>query len=189
MSEVATHPHGHPTADVATSAPATEGSAATNGSPISFEVNEFEEGEYKGFKYTTPVHNITGRTTSLTVDEGTKTAIERYGEATLLALFDAQVLGRIRTKVKNGLRKGLKPAELAAEHQSMMQKHPDGILFSEQEALAWKPDVRELSPNQLFKKAKEYFNEAGKETDMAKKVELMQKGQQCLVEMGKVLAS
>lgn len=157
--------------------------------PLSFEINEFVDGEYKGFKYTTPVHNVTGRKVTMEVDEGIKTAIDRYGEGVVLNLFDSSVLGRIRTKVKNGLPKSLKPAELAAKHQELLQKYPGGVLFTEQEATTWKPDVRELSPNQLFKKAREAFSDAAKETDMAKKMELMAKGQQYLVEMGKVLAS
>lgn len=157
--------------------------------PVTFELNEFEEGDFKGFKYTTPVHNITGRSTTLTVDEATKAAIETYGESTVLALLDGQILGRIRTKVKNGLPKGLKPHELSVEQQKLLTLHPDGVLFDATAASAWRPDVRELSPNQLFKKAKEAFNDANKETDLTKKMALMQKGQQYLLEMSKALGA
>lgn len=180
----------HHTAEAAkTSEPATMQASDANGVAVSFETNEFEDGSWQGFKYTVPRHNITGRKITIEVDEGVKAAVERYGEAILLSMFDAQVLARIRTKVKNGLPKNLKPAEEAAKQQELLQKHPDAVLFSEEEAIAWRPDIRELSPNQLFKKAKEAFNEAGKESDPIKKMEFMAKGQQYLVEMGKALQS
>jgi hypothetical protein len=152
--------------------------------PLGFEVCEFEDGDYKGFKYNVPSHNITGRKSPLDVDEGMRTAIERYGEATVLSMFDAQVLSRIRTKVKNGLEKNLKPAELVAEHTKLLTKHPDGILFSEQDALNWKPEIRDLSPNQLFKKAKEAFNNASTEPDPIKRASLLAEGQKLLLQMG-----
>jgi len=34
------------------------------------------------------------------------------------------------------------------------------VLFSQADAERWKPEARELSPNQLFKKAKEAFAKA-----------------------------
>jgi len=162
---------------------------ATNVEALTFETNEFVDGDYKGFKYTVPVHNITGRKTTLTVDEGVAKAIERYGEATVLLLMDSQILGRIRTKVKNGLPKNQKPAELAAEHAKLLQKHPDGMLFSAEEATNWKPEMRELSPNQLYKKAKEAFQQAGTETDPNKRAELLVLGQKYLMDMGTALQS
>lgn len=144
----------------------TNVATATNNEPIKFETNEFEEGDFKGFKFISPEYGNVSK------------AVETYGEAVVLSLLNAQITARIRTKVKNGLPKNLKPQELAAKQQELLQKYPGGVLFSTEDAEKWRPDVRELSPNQLFKKAKEAFA-AG---DLAE-------GQRLLLEMGKALQS
>ncbi len=158
---------------------ATAQPPSTNGKPpVEYEVNEFEAGPIKGYKYTYPSFNdITA-------------AVETYGAEKVLSLLNTQIIGRIRTKVVNAHpTKDLKPAEIAKFQQDLLAKHPGGLLFTQDEATAWRPEVRELSPNQLFKRAKEMFAEASSETDPAKKMELMTKGQQFLVEMGKVMVS
>ena len=163
--------------------------AATAVEPMTFDVVEFEDGDYKGFKYNVPSYNVSGSVVSATIDAGTAKAIETYGEGAVLALLNSSILGRIRTKVKNALPKGLTGQALAAEQQKQLTLHPDGVLYSAEDATKWRPDMRELSPNQLFKKAKECFNNAAKESDITKKMALMQQGQALLVEMGKALAS
>lgn len=161
----------------------------TNGEAITLELQEFQEGDFKGFKYAVPSHNVVGRKVTMEVDEGVAKALERYGDTTLLRLFDDQVMSRLRTKVKNALPKGLNATELAAKRTEILAKHPDGILLTSEEALAWRPDRGELSPNQLFKRAKDAFTQAAQETDPAKKMELLAKGQQYLVDMGKAMVA
>jgi len=157
--------------------PTNEVAPATNGAPIEFEVNEFKEGDFKGFKFTVPVFN--------TLDA----AITTYGAEKVLSLLNTQVDARIRTKVKNGLPKELTGSALAAKTAELLQKHPGGVLFTQTDAEAWRPEVRELSPNQLFKKAKEAFAEANKEQNPEARAALLQKGQQFLIEAGKALAA
>lgn len=144
--------------------------------PINFEVNEFEDGDWKGFKFVSPEFT--------SIDA----AIQQYGADKVLSLFNAQVNSRIRTKVKNALPKNLKGSELAQKQAELLSKN-SGVLFTEAEANTWRPEVRELSPNQLFKQAKEAFAEMQKELDPAKKMELMQKGQALMLEAAKALAS
>lgn len=113
--------------------------------PVTFEVEEFRDGPFKGFKFTHPEYNSLGAT------------VDAFGEATILALINSGVLARIRTKVKNSLPKDLKPAEIASKQAELLTKYPTGVLFSEEDAGKWRPEVRELTPNQLFKRAKEQF--------------------------------
>jgi hypothetical protein len=151
----------------------------TNGQavPVEFEVNEFKEGDFKGFKFTVPVFN--------TLDA----VVGTYGQDKVLSLLNTQIDARIRTKVKNGLPKELTGTALAAKQAELMQKHVGGLLFTQDDAASWRPEVRELSPNQLFKKAKESFAEANKTQDPALKAELMVKGQNFLIEAGKAMAA
>jgi len=152
--------------------------ATTNGKPpVEYEVSEFEEGDFKGFKFTHPTFNTLAA------------VAEVYGEEKALSLINVQVQARIRTKVKNGLPKDIKPIDLPRTQQELLTKNPGGILFTQEAAASWRPEVRELSPNQLFKRAKEAFAEASTEADPEKKMALMAKGQQFLVEMGKVMVS
>jgi len=157
--------------------PTTTAPANGNVVPIEFEVNEFKEGDFKGFKFTVPVFN--------TLDA----AIETYGSEKVLSLLNTQVDARIRTKVKNGLPKELTGSALAAKTAELLQKHAGGILFTQADAEAWRPEVRELSPNQLFKKAKEAFAEANKEQNPEARAALLMKGQNLLIEAGKALAA
>ena len=97
----------------------------------------------------------------------------------------------VAKKVIEGIYEGVPTTELdnlAAETAaSLTTKHPDMVLFNESDATSWKPDIRELSPNQLYKKAKEAFSEAGKETDPQKKAVLLAQGQAFLIQMGTAL--
>lgn len=146
--------------------------------PVEFELNEFQDGDWKGFKFVAPAYN------------SLDAAIETYGADKVLSLLNTQIDSRIRTKVKNGLKiyGNLKGSELVAKQTELASKN-SGILFTQDEAAAWRPEVRELSPNQLFKKAKEAFVSAQKETDPLKKMAFMREGQNLLIEAGKLLAA
>lgn len=114
--------------------------------PLSFEVKEFSEGVFKGFKYTVPVFNELDA------------AVKAFGEDTILSLFNTQAAARIRTKVTNDLpdTKKLKESEVASVVASRLAA-TQGMLYTEVQAKDWKPEVRELTPKQLFKKAQELF--------------------------------
>jgi hypothetical protein len=133
-----------------TTAVATEEVNTPPTTPVVFETSEFVDGDWKGFKFVSPTFNGV---------DGINAAVEMYGADVVASLISNQTQARIRTKVKNGLPKGLKPDEMRKERDSRIQAHPDGVLFSQSQAAEWRPDVRELSPNQLFKKAKEAFAE------------------------------
>lgn len=122
--------------------------------PLTFEVEEFEEGDFKGFKFNSPQYNG---------NEGLTEAISTYGLNTVLSVFNAAITARIRTKVKNSLPKNIKPNELLAKQKELVTKYPDSVLFSEDDAKKWRPELRELTPNQLFKKSKAAFEEIAKD--------------------------
>jgi len=113
--------------------------------PVLYEVNEFIDGDFKGLKFQTPVFD--------TLDS----LVNSYGEECILSLVNQQIQARIRTKVKNSLPKNLKPDDTRQFMENTLSRHPDGIVFSEQQASEWKPDARELTANKLFKMAKEAF--------------------------------
>lgn len=170
----ATHTH-HASQPVVAENPTDE---AQSGKPaISYEVNEFEEGDFKGFKFTVPEFNTM------------EAAVETYGADKVLSLLNTQINARIRTKVKNGLPKNLKPVDLAAKHAELLAKHTGGILFSEKEASEWRPEVRELSPNQLFKKAKDAYKKANETTDPAERAKLLAEGNALIIQAGQALAA
>lgn len=120
--------------------------------PVVYEVSEFSEGDAKGFKYTHPEYATAADAEAV------------YGKDVVANLVNVAIQGRIRTKVKNdlGLSK-MKPIEV----QPFLQKKltaTGGILFTETDAKEWRPDVRELSPKQLFKQANALLKE-GKVTE------------------------
>ena len=111
-----------------------------------FEVLSFEEGDAKGFKFNVP--NYDKVTDYVAV----------YGEDVVASIVAAAIAARIRTKVKNDLGlKDVKPHEVQA-HIAKKLASTGGILFSETDAKNWRPDVREVSSKQMFKRAVEMLN-------------------------------
>lgn len=120
--------------------------------PLTFAVEEFQDGAAKGFKYTVPNFN--------TIEK----AVELYGESRVLGLLNGQILARIRTKVKNDLGlSDMKPLEVGPFLQKKLAA-TNGILFTEADANEWRPDVRELSPGGMVKKITELL-QSGKQAD------------------------
>lgn len=118
--------------------------------PVEYETKEFSEGAFKGFKFVVPQYN------------NLDAAIEIYSADVILSLFNTQIASRIRTKVTNDLpeTKNLKPNELSSLTASRLTATGGtGVLFTETQAKEWRPDVRDLTPKQLFKKASELFKE------------------------------
>ena len=105
----------------------------------------YKDGDWKGFKF------------SVKQFDSTVEAVEGLGEDNVLALVNQQVASRIRSKVKNGLPKGLSGDDLANSQQRLLDKHPDGVLFSADDANAWRPDQRAETAPALFKQAKDAF--------------------------------
>ena len=129
----------------------------------SFEVGEYGEGDYKGFKFTYPSFNSLDAATEL------------YGSGAVLALFNTIIANRIRMKVKNDLPRKLSAEELKDKHQKLLLTHPDGILNTQDEALSWRPSRDDIeSPDKLFKASKKAFAEGNFKLGM----ELMAKSQQ-----------
>jgi hypothetical protein len=124
----------------------------------------YKDGDWKGFKF------------SVKQFDSTVEAVEGLGEDNVLALVNQQVASRIRSKVKNGLPKGLGGDDLANAQQRLMDKHPDGVLFTADDANGWRPDQRTETPTALFKQAKEAF----KTGDAAKGAELLTRMQELL---------
>lgn len=117
---------------------------------LTFEVQEFEgeNSPAKGFKFQAPV---------FTADQaGLDAAVAHYGLEDTMKVLGSAIISRIRTKVKNDLGfNGLKPAEITNRKQTLATNYPDFIVFDEAKAAAWKPDVREITPNQIMKQIKE----------------------------------
>ena len=108
--------------------------------------------------------------------DSTVEAVEGLGEDNVLALVNQQVASRIRSKVKNGLPKGLGGDDLANAQQRLLDKHADGVLFNADDANAWRPDQRTETPTALFKQAKDAF----KAGDAARGAELLTRMQELL---------
>jgi hypothetical protein len=153
---------------------AQENTTAAATGTVKTSIQEFTDGDFKGFKYTTPEYT-------------TEQAIATLGTDVVAALINAQLLARIRTKVKNDLPKNLKPDQLPGILAQLKTRYADGVLFSAQEALEWRPNVRDLTPNQLFKKAKELFEQANSEPDTAKKTALINEAQSYLAKMAEAM--
>ena len=124
----------------------------------------YKDGDWKGFKFTVKQF------------DSIVEAAEGLGEDNVLSLVNQQVASRIRSKVKNGLPKGLGGDDLVNAQQRLMDKHPDGVLFSADDANGWRPDQRAEPPTALFKQAKEAF----KTGDTAKGAELLTRMQELL---------
>lgn len=148
---------------------------------LAFEVCEITEGPLKNFKFNVPVWNDFDAMTT------------KYGKERMLGLGNSVAAARIRTKVKNdNIPEFADDAKKIAfdsknvAHINEMQKklllaHPDAILFSVAQATDWSPDLREMSPNQLFKQAKELF-ETRLPENIKKGLELIAKMQKIVQE-------
>ena len=126
----------------------------------------YKDGDWKGFKF------------SVKQFDSTVEAVEGLGEDNVLALVNQQVASRIRSKVKNGLPKGLSGDDLANSQQRLLDKHPDGVLFSKEDADKWKPAARDLTPNALFKQAQAAFasGDTDKGTDLLRQMKELMAG-------------
>ena len=147
---------------------------------IAFKQEKFVEGDWQGFSFHTPVFG--------TLDA----AKEHFGDAHILALVNTQVSSRLRNKVKNGLPKNLKGRELEDYKQNKLRQHPDGVLLSQEHALAWKPDAREESSTSIFKDIKDLLK-SGKPQDaiglFPKFIEALQREGGSEINMAEVLAA
>lgn len=115
--------------------------------PIVAKEENFTTGDWNGFKFFSPQFG--------SIDK----AVEHFGANNILAMLNAQVSSRIRTKVKNGLPKNLKGQEMADYKNAKLKKSPDGVLFTQEQALAWRPDTREETSNSIFKDIKKAMSE------------------------------
>ena len=125
----------------------TQSAEATSPAPaVTYEVNEFRDGDFKGFKFYTPeYHNV-------------DKLREDFGDEAILALANQQLISRIRTKVKNELPE-VTPANRTATMATVMAANPGGVLFTESRAKEWRPDVREMTVDQMARKAAKLFKE------------------------------
>lgn len=135
--------------------------ATTNGAPqgVSFEVVPFRaKGDAEGFSFTTKIYT--------TLDA----ALADLGQEATLDILNAEVQARLGMKARaNAGFTAL--SEVPASNrlhvrnnlvQTLTTKYPSKVIFGESEALAWKPNVRELSLSGIQKK----INEAYKAGDM-----------------------
>ncbi len=83
-------------------------------------------------------------------------AITLYGEDDTLKVINSAIAARIRTKAKNDLGfNGLKPNEINERKAALAAKYTDFVVFNEDDATKWRPDVREVTPNQIMNQIKE----------------------------------
>lgn len=133
---------------------------------IEFEVEQFTEGPLKEFKFNVPRFNSVKRATDI------------YGETVVLNMLHSVITARVRTKVKNDIGE-IAPAQLAAKRQELLTKTGNtGVLYTEDQAITWRPEIRELTPKQLMKQAQEAFSKGDiqRGTDLLRQMgELMKK--------------
>ena len=109
-----------------------------------YEVEHFQSGDWKDFKFHVPEFKTTAD------------VVSRYGESKTLGLLNQQVSARIRSTVKNSLKpNGKTTDELRAE---LTEKYPDLVIYTKEDADKWTPEAGGgETPDKLFKKAKAYF--------------------------------
>lgn len=115
--------------------------------PVSYKEEVFQEGDWSGFRFYTPVFAST--------KGGADAAIAHYGLENIVGMLNAQISSRLRSKVKNGLPKNLKGVELDKYKAEKLRSNVGGVLLSKEQALAWKPDAREESSTSVFKEIKD----------------------------------
>jgi hypothetical protein len=133
---------------------------ATANTGIGYEVIPFRaKGDAEGFSFTTKIY---GSANAVVAD---------IGEDALLSLVNSEVQARLGMKARSvagfsALIAVEAPNRLQVKNnliQTLTTKFPSKVIFSEADALAWKPDVRELSLAGIQKK----IYEAYKNNDMA----------------------
>jgi len=109
-----------------------------------YEVEHFQSGDWKDFKFNVPEF------------KSTSDVISRYGELKTLGLLNQQISARIRSTVKNSLKlNGQTAEELKTD---LIAKHPDLVIYSKDDANKWTPESGGGdTPGKLFKKAKLAF--------------------------------
>ena len=109
-----------------------------------YEVEHFQSGDWKDFKFHVPEFKTTAD------------VVSRYGESKTLGLINQQVSARIRSTVKNSLKpNGKTTEELRIE---LTEKHPDLVIYTKEDADKWTPEAGGgETPGKLFKKAKAFF--------------------------------
>lgn len=128
--------------------------------PVYFEVVPYRaKGDAEGFSYTTKQYS------TITA------AIEDLGEELALDVLNAEVSARIGMKARttNGF---LKLGEAAASERASLKaallaqlvtKYPSKVIFSEADAQAWKPGLRELTIGGIQKKINEALKSSNNE--------------------------
>ena len=97
-----------------------------------YEVEHFQSGDWKDFKFHVPEF------------KSTADVVSRYGEDKTLGLLNQQVSARIRSTVKNSLKpNGKTTDELRAE---LTEKHPDLVIFTKADADKWTPENSSRKP-------------------------------------------
>jgi|TARA_Y100000296_G_scaffold5691_1_gene7038 hypothetical protein len=109
-----------------------------------YEVEHFQSGDWKDFKFNVPEFKTTAD------------VVSRYGEEKTLGLLNQQISARIRSTVKNSLKlNGKTTDELKAE---LTAKYPDLVIYTKADADKWTPEAGGgETPGKLFKKAKLAF--------------------------------
>lgn len=107
-------------------------------------VFEGETSPAKGFKFKVPEFT--------SIDEYR----QFYGDEDALKVVNSAIAARIRTKVKNDLGfNNLKPVEINERKAALAAKYTDFVVFNDDDATKWRPDVREVTPNQIMSQIKE----------------------------------
>lgn len=109
---------------------------------------EGEDSPAKGFKFVYPEF------------ANTQEIIDFYGEEDTVKVFNAAIQGRIRTKAKNDLGfNGLNQQKTNERRADLAARHTDFIIFTEQDATNWRPDVREETSNMISREIKKVGND------------------------------
>lgn len=117
--------------------------------PVTTEVLEFrKESACEGFKYTVPNYNTVSA------------AQAAFGDEALLNLLNNEVANRISMKAKAAagfnqlatVPAAQKVAKKAELRTALTNRFPDGIIYSADDALGYRPNTRELTFNQVGKK-------------------------------------
>lgn len=107
---------------------------------------EGEQSPAKGFKFVYPEF------------ANLEDVVAMYGVDDTMKVVNSAIAARIRTKAKNDLGfNGLKPNEINERKSTLSDKymHTGFVVFNEEDATKWRPDVREVTPNQIMNQIKE----------------------------------
>lgn len=121
---------------------------------------EGEQSPAKGFKFVYPEF------------ANLEDVVALYGVDDTMKVINSAIAARIRTKAKNDLGfNGLKPNEINERKSTLAAKYTDFVVFNEEDATKWRPDVREVTPNQVMNQIKE-LNADTTLTDTDKKAQM-----------------